>query len=124
MASLRELLAEQDAEASSPNVRNLEKRVVLQQAALDQALDDLRAERAREGLPVEPPDLPGAPRLTADQVRDMAAFICRSDRRRRAEEAIPFAPPEPLAAPPTTPPDRAEIASFIIAAAKKARNEK
>jgi len=131
MPSLRQLLAEQD-EASSPNVHNLEKRVVLQQAALNQALDALAAARARQGEPpdLDPPDdlpfptHPPSPRLTADQVRATAELILRSDRRRRAEEAIPAAPYVPLAAQPSTPEARADVASFILAAAKKARNEK
>ena len=127
MPSLRELLAQAE-NAPSSNLANLEKRVAMQQAALDTALDDLAAARAREGLPVDPPELPGpqpgSPRLSPSQVQATVEFVLRADRRRRAEEFIPATPAEPFPAPPSTPQARAEIAQFIINADRKARNER
>ena len=77
MTNFRDMwLAERGAQsASSSAITTLEKRVIVQQAALDDALADLSAARAR--LPVETPDLPdlgGAPRLSADQIRQTAEF--------------------------------------------------
>src|SRR5271167_4293326 len=95
MTSLRELLAQQDNEASSPNVRNLEKRVELQRRALDQAEEDLRVARAKQGAPVSTPAVIDA--------QAVAAFVMRADRRRRGLEALDAPAAQPLAEPPTTP---------------------
>lgn len=124
MTSLRSLLAAyegQDASPASASIAALEKMVALQKDALDQALADLQAARAKQGVP-ELPSLPDLPE--SGSVQATVEFVLRADRRRRGEEFIPAAPAQPFPAPPSTPQARAEIAQFIINADKKARGEK
>ena len=54
-------------------ISNLERRIRYQEAALDQARQDLRAARAREGLPLE-----------IDPLEDLAGLTEGESRSRRA----------------------------------------
>jgi hypothetical protein len=110
--------------AQSSNISNLEKRVALQKAALDQALDDLAAARARQGLSPSPAT-PG-PRQTAPiDVAATVAFIERTARRCRGEEPCDVTPPQVPAdnEDASAPMGTEAMAAFIINAGKKRRSE-
>jgi hypothetical protein len=117
MPSLRQLAAQADAEDA---LNNLEKRVVLQQAALDQAITDLHAARARQGVPdVDLPDVPDAP-LDTDRVRALADAILRAGKRRRGELALDERSISSRAINQRVD-NPAETSAFILAAARKAK---
>jgi len=128
MVSLVGLVAQlehEDASSSSASIANLERKAQLQRRAYDQAIADLAAARAREGLPVERPlpDIGDGPKLSPSQVAQTAALIVRMGKVLRGELLLDATPPQPPTAPPKTDEERASIAAFIVNAGKKARNE-
>ena len=131
MTSLRSLLAAYEGHESptSASIDALEKMVRLQRSAYDQALADLTAARARQGLPLEPTDLPQPPqprgsRLSAEQVAITAANIVRMGQIRRGELAPDMPPVIAAGEAPKTAEGSAAIAAAIIMAGKKRRGEK
>ena len=119
MTSLRQLVAQADAQDA---LDNLAKRVVLQQAALDQAIIDLNAARARQGVPdVDLPDVPDAP-LDTDRVRATAEMILRAGKKARGEIPMDERPVASRVISQTVG-DPAETAAFILAAARKAKSK-
>jgi hypothetical protein len=119
MPSLTQLAAQADREDA---LDNLSKRVVLQQAALDQAIIDLNAARARQGVPdVDLPDLPDAP-LDTDRVRAVAEMILRAGAKRRGEIPMDERSVSSRVINQHVG-DPAEVSAFILAAARKAKSK-
>ncbi len=126
--ALKDLWFERDpSPTASSNVANLERRVALQKAALEQAERDLDAARerrervdeffARSGALDPPPANAGQP--TAE---DVAAFVLRAGRRARGEIAMVDIPINDRIINQRVD-DPSAVAAAILAAAAKARSK-
>jgi hypothetical protein len=124
MPSLTQLAALADRQDA---LDTLAQRVLVQQAALTDALDDFNTAKTRFGALVDTPtlqDQPEGARLNDDQIRATAEFILRADRRRRGEETVPApAIARAVRTAPSTPQGAAQTAAFILAAHRRARGE-
>lgn len=95
-------------------VDNLERRVAMQRAALQQAEDDLARARGLQPAPRSPPSAPSDPQALADQI------ILAGARRRGEAPMGPSAAQQPNLRVVTDPTD---LAKRIVNAGRKARNE-